>query len=869
MSVYKKFTAQDFATIPFNAHKQYDFGSASAFDNKITYYSTQWTSESISWYSSASTNPYDLLDPINAIKYSQIDNLFYSHFKSNPERKNLGSYIYSNHKRELYEKATIISIPSGLYGHEIKPGSFYISASSKQVVDDNYGHLIISGTNIDNHPTNINRNTFRLDPIDGFRKYDLNVFTGYAGDKEPGYRKHWRKGSQKPNPIQYFNNPDEKWIHDDSYYFNKLSFHNIKYQSSSLGHPSNRFPIINLNSITGSYIASPHNPQYNFNRDDDFSISFWMEPQGTLNLGSDDPTIGIGGELSGGKIFKIDASTQEAYVVYPSIYKSTAQFSDFSLQPDLGSVNNAIGGGEANTTALANHSSETGGTFPLAQEINNLTLGGYSDWWMANISEVREIMKTLGNDNSNPEFRSLIGNNHIDLDVIGDNMDGFGQVLHYNGTMQWPFFATSDYIDDSNFREILAPTKPKLDEGGNCTGNQPYGGCDSDVDGCCTDEDYDTYQGNSTRGYPHKSKVNIGFEENEFLFTSLGTSYRFAFLVRKVSLDSTSELVDDSPNKRYIIAKSGTKTVIPTSMMGQSEITGTEVSGNLQSLNTNSEAQFPYEIYNKGSQLHFDRSDGRTIASVSASVTGSDGSMLKNSHIVCVNSASVMQIWHDGVKVNELDSITILEGRKTQNNANLYIGSKGKLSQNDGLGDNLNKNKFFNGSIGYINIFDHHLESSSIVPMSESINNSPYIGNIFYQNGLATITHPSHYDILANPSYGVDNMIVGENGNFLVSGDGGLNKLKFQGSHLMYEHEYQCTAEEHEFNTPTNISARKDQIATNAELASFTTGSAFSPYITTIGLYNDSGDLLVVGKLGQPIRMSNETDTTFIVRWDT
>ena len=34
-------------------------------------------------------------------------------------------------------------------------------------------------------------------------------------------------------------------------------------------------------------------------------------------------------------------------------------------------------------------------------------------------------------------------------------------------------------------------------------------------------------------------------------------------------------------------------------------------------------------------------------------------------------------------------------------------------------------------------------------------------------------------------------------------------------------------------------------------------------------VYNEDGDLLVVGKLGQPVRMSDETDTTFILRWDT
>ena len=45
--VYKKFTAQDYATIPFNANKQYTFlSSASAASNKIDYFHTRYTSES-------------------------------------------------------------------------------------------------------------------------------------------------------------------------------------------------------------------------------------------------------------------------------------------------------------------------------------------------------------------------------------------------------------------------------------------------------------------------------------------------------------------------------------------------------------------------------------------------------------------------------------------------------------------------------------------------------------------------------------------------------------------------------------------------------------------------------------------------------
>ena len=49
----------------------------------------------------------------------------------------------------------------------------------------------------------------------------------------------------------------------------------------------------------------------------------------------------------------------------------------------------------------------------------------------------------------------------------------------------------------------------------------------------------------------------------------------------------------------------------------------------------------------------------------------------------------------------------------------------------------------------------------------------------------------------------------------------------------------------------------------------FATGSYFSPYVTTIGLYNESYQLVAVGKLAQPIPISLYTDTTFVVNYDT
>jgi hypothetical protein len=46
------------------------------------------------------------------------------------------------------------------------------------------------------------------------------------------------------------------------------------------------------------------------------------------------------------------------------------------------------------------------------------------------------------------------------------------------------------------------------------------------------------------------------------------------------------------------------------------------------------------------------------------------------------------------------------------------------------------------------------------------------------------------------------------------------------------------------------------------------TGSYFSPYVTTVGLYDEAQNLLAVGKLAQPLPTSATTDTTILVNID-
>ena len=229
-------------------------------------------------------------------------------------------------------------------------------------------------------------------------------------------------------------------------------------------------------------------------------------------------------------------------------------------------------------------------------------------------------------------------------------------------------------------------------------------------------------------------------------------------------------------------------------------------------------------------------------------ITGSNNTVVNNtSHILCQQTGSLMEIYFNGNKITSGSTNGLSQ---TRNTANIYIGSKGRQSVPDSKSNsNL---RLFNGNLTNLNIWNKALTQTEITNVSESINASPYIGNIFYRNSFATITHPKYHTILSSSAV-----------------EGNLKQLKFKGTHLIYEHEYQCTVNENEYNNTYNITSRKEKSNTSNEIANFATGSNFKPFVTTIGLYNENNELLVVGKLGQPIRMSDETDTTFIVRWDT
>ncbi len=98
----------------------------------------------------------------------------------------------------------------------------------------------------------------------------------------------------------------------------------------------------------------------------------------------------------------------------------------------------------------------------------------------------------------------------------------------------------------------------------------------------------------------------------------------------------------------------------------------------------------------------------------------------------------------------------------------------------------------------------------------------------------------------------------------------GINnfKVSFTNEHTVYENYVTAKIKENEYNLSYNPSLRQTGSDAYSLLKDFATGSDFQPYASTLGLYNDDNELLMVAKFGQPVPISTETDMTFLIRYD-
>ena len=147
------------------------------------------------------------------------------------------------------------------------------------------------------------------------------------------------------------------------------------------------------------------------------------------------------------------------------------------------------------------------------------------------------------------------------------------------------------------------------------------------------------------------------------------------------------------------------------------------------------------------------------------------------------------------------------------------------------------------GTFSYINTVATYIDNGE----GGLISGSTKVGDIIYEHGMVIMTNDEISEFV-------------DDSNITCS---------FQSTMTIYESQYKCTFNPNEFVYSTNpsiISSSNDN--KDGKLYDFATGSYFEPYITTIGLYSNTNELVAVGKLAQPLQSSNVTDTTILVNLD-
>lgn len=93
----------------------------------------------------------------------------------------------------------------------------------------------------------------------------------------------------------------------------------------------------------------------------------------------------------------------------------------------------------------------------------------------------------------------------------------------------------------------------------------------------------------------------------------------------------------------------------------------------------------------------------------------------------------------------------------------------------------------------------------------------------------------------------------------------GRHIIKWKSNQPIYTYNVHCRVKDSDMNFTYNRTAHSGSLGV---LANNVTGSDFTPYITTVGLYNSANELLAVAKTNRPIPKSANMDMTFIVKID-
>ena len=282
---------------------------------------------------------------------------------------------------------------------------------------------------------------------------------------------------------------------------------------------------------------------------------------------------------------------------------------------------------------------------------------------------------------------------------------------------------------------------------------------------------------------------------------------------------------------------------------------------------------FPFDlkVYNqsngvtKSGKISATISDGLRTVEVTSSTALNDGNQ---HHIVFNKTGSNLELWVDGTKHgtkpiklkgdiwNEHD---VLLGSKYVTD----VGRFGMITRSDVkvIGTNYNS---LTGSLDELRYYRKALTTTQIKGLSSNDWNtgSAYqediVGEVFYNHGIVVVSDP-------RPKY--KNVLVG-NGDWGYASTTKGFTAKYKSTKKLYETTVVCEVGSSEFNVSTNPSLRKNNDIREMFLKPFVTGSDFSPYFTTLGLYNQKGDLIAIGKLASAIQVRNDVDISVKVRLD-
>lgn len=163
-------------------------------------------------------------------------------------------------------------------------------------------------------------------------------------------------------------------------------------------------------------------------------------------------------------------------------------------------------------------------------------------------------------------------------------------------------------------------------------------------------------------------------------------------------------------------------------------------------------------------------------------------------------------------------------------------------------------------------------------------------GNVFYDDGLVVLTtqqtEPTEYSINFRSTqtiYETEILVSADNGEFNYSQNPSAVNVTLSGSY-----DFETTAIPNVSPSKTikikevlDITQKESFVGSYSSSISGSwgdyynyglsdpTGSYLTPYITTIGLYDDDDNLLVVAKLPKPIKNLPDYNVNFLVRFDT